>query len=595
MLAILSIAPASHSCQASTAHGPLPGIEVVVVGAGISGLTAALEAARGGAKVTVLDMSSVFGGHAVMAEGGVNIVDSPRHHAEGIHDSAELAYKDFVTWGEDVSTDWVRYYVTHSRREVYDWLTELGVVFDKIRVTGGNSVPRFHEARGRGLGLVTPIYRECVSHANITFAWNTQATGLTVNGGRVTGVEARDLRTGQVRHFRASAVILATGGFQNSLQLLREHWPKGVQFPDRLLLGSGVNSIGLGHELAQRAGAALSHMDYQWNYPYGIPDPRHRSEGRGLNAKSTGSIWLNANGQRFINEVASPKFSFPAMLKQRGATFWAIFDAQTKPFFEISGTDWGDAATVQRLIFDNPDLVKIAGSIADLANATGLPGAQLIESIRRYNALVGNGDDTDFGRFGPSSERYKGQTIRLLTPPLKIERPPFYAVQFFPLTRKSNGGVRVDLSCHVLDAANRPIPGLFAVGELTGSAGINGKAGLEGVWLGPGIAMGRVAARAVLKESQTAATKTDANIPVTSNSAPIVSENKSCTDCHGIDALIAKPRSGYWHFEKVHGVVLERRQNCIECHAELNPSATQPHRINKLVQTATCASCHGAR
>ncbi|MFP6701519.1 MAG: FAD-dependent oxidoreductase, partial [Planctomycetaceae bacterium] len=93
---------------------------VVVVGAGLSGLTAALELADGGAEVVVVDMSSVYGGHAVMSQGGVSIVATPVQEAAGEGDSPELAYRDFIEWGEGANREWVRYYVDHSRRQIHD-------------------------------------------------------------------------------------------------------------------------------------------------------------------------------------------------------------------------------------------------------------------------------------------------------------------------------------------------------------------------------------------------------------------------------------------------------------------------------------------
>src|SRR5207244_6100198 len=99
-------------------HSPLvPSSEfpaVIVVGAGISGLSAALDLGRGEAKVTVVDMSSVFGGHAVMSQGSVSMVATPAQQRAGIQDSPDLAFQDFHRWGEDPDTDWVRYYVDHS-------------------------------------------------------------------------------------------------------------------------------------------------------------------------------------------------------------------------------------------------------------------------------------------------------------------------------------------------------------------------------------------------------------------------------------------------------------------------------------------------
>jgi hypothetical protein len=133
--------------------------DAIIVGAGISGLSAALELGRSGASVTVIDMASVFGGHAVMSQGGICVVDTPTQTAAGIVDSPDLAYDDFVRWGEDANAEWVRYYVDHSRRDIYDWLVELGVHFESVETAPGNTVDRFHQPSGRGVGLVTPPKR----------------------------------------------------------------------------------------------------------------------------------------------------------------------------------------------------------------------------------------------------------------------------------------------------------------------------------------------------------------------------------------------------------------------------------------------------
>src|SRR5262245_18891207 len=159
--------------------------DVIVVGAGISGLSAALDLARGGAKVTVIDMSSVFGGHAVMSQGSVSIEATPAQERAGIHDSPELAFQDFHRWGEDPATEWVRSYVDNSRHDIYDWLDELGVRFSEVVASSGNSVPREHQPVGRGIGLVTPIYRACLEMGNVDFVWNSKVEQLLTDNGRV--------------------------------------------------------------------------------------------------------------------------------------------------------------------------------------------------------------------------------------------------------------------------------------------------------------------------------------------------------------------------------------------------------------------------
>lgn len=566
-------------------------IDVLVVGSGISGLSAALEAARGGAKVTVVDMYSVFGGHAVMSEGGVLIVGSPEQLAHDIRDSTELAYKDFMDVGEDADAGWVRDYVQHSRVDVHDWLTALGVKFEEIVNIPGNSVPRFHRPQGRGLGLVNPIYRACVLHPNIEFIWNTKVIRLMTERGRVVGVKWKNIRTGMLRGMRARAVILATGGFQSNLALVREYWPRNLPFPERILVGSGVNSIGSGLAIGRTAGAALTRMDHQWNYPYGLPDPAYPGGSRGLNAFNTASLWVNSQARRFVNELAGPKEILPVLLNQKPASYWMIFDEATKRSLWVAGSSWGDFRRIEELILSNPGLTEVSSTIEELAAAAGLPAAALQETVRRYNEMVLRGDDTEFGRFGPGRPSAGGSA------PQQLEKAPFYAIRCFPMTRKSMGGVMIDRSCRVLNREGRPIRGLYAVGELTGLGGINGKAALEGTFLGPSILMGRVAAQEVLAELSV---RPDKEAPAARKfevrpAAAARYESASCLKCHNLQALIAKPRSGFLHFGKVHRVVLERTYNCNRCHSELFPFRAKSHRTNPLAQAESCMLCHVAQ
>src|SRR5436189_4286697 len=196
-----------------------PPPHIVVVGAGIAGLTTALEAARGGATVVVVDIASVFGGHAIVSEGGLSLIGTPLQEKLGVRDSPELAYADFLRWGEDPNIEWVRIYVERSRRDIYDWMSTLGVQFSDIRLVPGNSVARFHENPRRGFGLVEPVYRECLKTGRVAFRWNTRITHLARQGDRITGVEGLNERTGAEFRVSAKAVVIATGGYQSNLAL----------------------------------------------------------------------------------------------------------------------------------------------------------------------------------------------------------------------------------------------------------------------------------------------------------------------------------------------------------------------------------------
>src|SRR5262249_7026530 len=147
------LASLSFALHGQPAAGDLTQTDMIVVGAGISGLCASLEGARRGATVTVIDMGSVFGGHAVMSSGMVCMVGTPEQQSNHVPDSVELAYQDLVRFGQDANPDWARFYAQNSRREVYDWLHGLGVNDWELypQIIPGNSVRRQHVAKGRGV------------------------------------------------------------------------------------------------------------------------------------------------------------------------------------------------------------------------------------------------------------------------------------------------------------------------------------------------------------------------------------------------------------------------------------------------------------
>jgi succinate dehydrogenase/fumarate reductase flavoprotein subunit len=536
--------------------------DLIIVGAGLAGLSAALEAGRSGAKVLVIDEASIFGGHAIMSEGELNIVDSPFQRSKGIQDSWDLAYADFTKWGEDNDPAWVRYYVEHSKVEIFDWVTAMGVTFNGIDPHEGSSVPRIHLTDGLGLGLVRPIYLECLKNPNIVFRWSVQVNSLISERGTVRGVRGRNLRTAQETEYRAKAVILATGGFQSNSTLALANWPSNLPKPPVLLAGSGVNSKGSGLKLATDVGAALFHLDHQWNYANGLPDPRYPGMHRGLSI-SVGGVLVNNKGIDFMPNELSGAERFSLAVSQPDSTYWQVFDEKQKQNFWVSGTGWGNPATIQRVLFEDPSLIKRASTPEQLAQVTGLPIDALITSIIDYN------------------QNHKK----------KIQTPPFYAAQLFPLARKSMGGISIDHQARVLNTHAKLIPGLYAAGEATGEANINGKQALEGTFLGPAIITGRIAARTALKDfsihGEVPATP-EPDSPATNHSP-----NKApCLTCHQLQSIIDAPRSGFWHFERVHKIVLETQRECRQCHAGIGEPSTPEHRINPLIQANSCTVCH---
>ena len=314
-------------------------------------------------------------------------------------------------------------------------------------------------------------------------------------------------------------------------------------------------------------GTTLTSLDHQWNYERGLPDPRYPGMNRGLNAVVQGAR-VNALGKPFMPPSESGKVVLPALLAQPGATYWTIFDEPAKRTFWISGSDWADFDRIQRVILDNRDVVKQARSLDELAAQIGLPAAALAETIEKYNS-------------GPK----------------KINTPPFYAAQFFPLTRKSMGGIAVDRDARVLDEKKRAIPGLYAAGEATGEAGVNGKAALEA------LSWALVSSSGVLPRARSCAICRSLEISVARPFRrqtlgvlpPQAAQADSCASCHDLSALLGQNREGFWHFERVHDVVLDHHYECTLCHSDIGTPMTARHRINPLTQVNSCRQCHVAQ
>ena len=569
-------AAAAASLQAPAPQTSPQSPDVIVVGAGLSGLTAAVEMGRAGVNVLVVDMNSVAGGHAVLA-GGVALVGTPVQERAGITDSPDLAYRDWMDWTEDADPEWTRFYVENSRTMIYDWATQLGVEFVRAGQADGNSVPRFHFTRGRALHLVMPIFRTALALPSVSFLWNARAERLVITNGRVDGVVVRHLRTGTVETLRAKTTVLATGGFESDLKRVLANWTPRLPRPDSLLIGSAISATGSGHDMATTAGAAMSRIDRHYIYIDGMVDPRDPLGTHALTAGNDSSIWVNAQGQRFTNERGFDKAILADLVKQKPSTYWMIFDEETKGDFSVRGAAWVSNPSQTHPILDNPKAASKADTIEELAAKAGLPPDALAATVRRYNGMIEDLEDADFRRFEPGDLR-----------PPRIRTPPFYAVRMYPMTRKNMGGVSIDRQARVLNQQGQVVPGLYAAGELTGSVGINGSHGLDGLFLGPALLTGRLAGISL------AATygRTGESRPAPRAQAAAPQGPLPAMNANSLTPLLAKKREGYWHFEMAHGIVRERGYACTRCHSTDVPYALPATTQQRVAQIEICANCH---
>jgi succinate dehydrogenase/fumarate reductase flavoprotein subunit len=389
----------------------------------------------------------------------------------------------------------------------------------------------------------------------------------------------RHLRTGRVETLRAGHTVLATGGFESDLDRVLGNWTPGLPRPDRLLIGSAISATGSGHDMATDAGAALSRIDRHYIYIDGLPDPRDPEGIHALTGGNGRSMWVNAQGRRFTNESGWDKRILVDLLNQKPSTYWAVFDETAREGFGVRGAAWLSTPMDGHPILDNPMSAHKAQSLGALAKMAGLPVDALTASVNRFNGLIAAGVDADFGRFR--------QDDRL---PATIAKPPFYAVQFFPMTRKNMGGVSIDMQARVLNRQGQVVPGLYAAGELTGSVGINGSHGMDGMFLGPAIMTGRLAGRGIA-QARASGGMVSAAVRTNETSAPTGTFSPTLT-AEFLKPMLSSSRDGYWHFEMVHRTVVERRYECARCHSPELPFAPVVTHQQRAVQTEVCVNCH---
>ncbi|MCC7329582.1 MAG: FAD-binding protein [Gammaproteobacteria bacterium] len=572
---------AALACAGCASHPPPRPLQadVIVVGAGIAGLAAALQAADGGARVVVVDSNSVGGGHAMLAS-GFSLVGTPLQQKLGYHDDVERAVRDILAWGGDADPYWVRRYVEDSRHEVYDWLVDRGVEFAMILPNPEDSVPRFHLPRGAAARAVLPMLRGALGSPQIAFLWNHEVTGVLRGAAGITGVTVRDSRSGHQLRVDAPAVVIATGGFESNDALVREHWPGDRAVPEPLYVGSGQFATGSGLQLAVGAGATLERMDRQLVYVTGMPNPRDPAHRRGLLVLNPAAIMVDAQGRRFVNEAAPSKDIESLLLSRPQASHWLVFDEGSRAQLMIRGGPWLDRKAMEADIMANPALVSRADDIAALAVAAGLPPDALAATLDRYNGFVSAGRDADFQRFGQGTAG---------PPPPALKVPPFYAIKLSPMTRKSMGGIAIDHDAHALGAGGQPVRGLYAAGEATGVAGINGSHGGSGTFLGPSLLLGRIAGRTAAAEAvplrrPDVGGAVDLPLRAPADRDPVPPE--------ALGPRLAQEQPGFWHFTQVHRLVMERQQACASCHDATWPPGPAVTREQQLTQLASCTRCH---
>ncbi len=434
--------------------------DVVIVGAGGAGLSAAVEAADNGAQVIVLEKQGILGGNTNYSTGGINASETSVQRGLGINDSNQLFYDDTMNGGHGINfPDLVKSFVEHSASTI-DWLISLGADLSDVGLMGGSSVKRTHRPKGgSAIGShLMKILKEATANRHIDIRTNNKVTGLLSEDGKVTGVTVEQ-KDGTTYTIHAKSTIIATGGFGANLEMVTGYKPSLKGFSTLNHKGATGDAFpwvtGLGGDLIQ--------MDQIQIHPT-AEATNHILITEAV--RGNGAILVNSEGLRFINEMDTRDVVSAAIIAQNGGKAYLVFDEGVRK----------SLASIENYV--NQGLVKTGNTIAQLAGDINCPAATLQETIDKYNAYQRAGEDKDFGRSATQ------MTAALAT-------PPYYGVEVSPAIHHTMGGLHVDADMHVLKADGTKISGLYAAGEVTG--GLHGANRLGGNGVADIVVNGKIA------------------------------------------------------------------------------------------------------
>ena len=484
--------------------------DVVVVGAGGAGMTAAITAAGEGKSVVILESQSMVGGNSVRATGGMNaaktvyqdenefgesagvektLKTAAEKYADnetitalaktvseqwaayqanptGYFDSVELMELDTMIGGKGINDPELVETLCANSADAIDWLDEHGITLHNVSSFGGASVKRIHRpvnAEGKTVSVgsyMIPLLQENCEKAGVKMMLDTTATEiLTDANGAAVGVKATGA-SGETVTVNAKAVVLATGGFGANLDMVVKYKPELKGF----MTTNAAGIQGQGIEMAQAIGAATVDMDQIQIHPT-VEANTAALITEGL--RGDGAILINEEGKRFIDEVGTRDVVSAAEIAQTGSYSWLVVDQAM-----------ADASSVIQGYIKKGYTVTGA-TYEELGKAMGVDAAAFAETMEKWNGYVEAKNDPDFGRTSFANP---------------LNTAPYYAVKVTAGVHHTMGGLKINANTEVLNEKGEVIPGLFAAGEVTG--GVHGANRLGGNAVADFTVFGRIAGAA---------------------------------------------------------------------------------------------------
>ena len=494
----------------ATAEDSTVEADVVVVGAGGAGMTAAITAAGEGKSVVILESQSMVGGNSVRATGGMNagktvyqdenefgesagvektLKTAAEKYADnetitalaktvseqwaayqanptGYFDSVELMELDTMIGGKGINDPALVETLCENSADAIDWLDEHGITLHNVSSFGGASVKRIHRpvnAEGKTVSVgsyMIPLLEENCEKAGVKMMLDTTATEiLTDANGAAVGVKATGA-SGETVTVNAKAVVLTTGGFGANLDMVVKYKPELKGF----MTTNAAGIQGQGIEMAQAIGAATVDMDQIQIHPT-VEANTAALITEGL--RGDGAVLINAEGKRFIDEVGTRDVVSAAEIAQTGSYSWLVVDQAMV-----------DASSVIQGYIKKGYTVT-GETYEELGKAMGVDAAAFAETMEKWNGYVEAKNDPDFGRTSFANP---------------LNTAPYYAVKVTAGVHHTMGGLKINANTEVLNEKGEVIPGLFAAGEVTG--GVHGANRLGGNAVADFTVFGRIAGAA---------------------------------------------------------------------------------------------------
>ena len=456
---MLSVFTACSSEPQGGAEGESKAADIVVIGAGGAGMTAAIKAVQDGAtNVVIVEKTAMAGGNTLRATGGLNAAETTFQDRDGIEDSIQLFIDDTMKGGKNINDPELVKYMAENSAEALYWANDLGADLTVVGLFGGASVKRIHrpsDTSAVGPVLVKTLLNK-IEELKIPVLYNTKADAiLTDDNGAVCGVKVTD--ENGTYTINCKAAVLATGGFGANSEMVVQYKADLAGFGTT----NAASATGDGIAMGTAVGAATVDMEQIQTHPTVHPETQTMYTEA---VRGNGAILVNKEGARFTDEMGTRDVVSAAILEQTDGQAWLVFDQAVRDSLKaIEG-------------YISAGFVTEAAPVEELATAIGADPATLKATMDKVAETVNTGAEDEFGRAGME---------------LPLTEANFYACLVAPAIHHTMGGLKINTEAQVLKEDGTAIPGLFAAGEVTG--GVHGANRLGGNAVTDIVVFGRTA------------------------------------------------------------------------------------------------------